>query len=102
MKKIICLLFVFFIISVGLAYDKAKAYLVIDNHTEWTLDVYIDNKYGCTALPYNHCITDVSLGFHIFSTSNGETSVSESAVFKEGTIFKWTVRPIEEEEVIQI
>ena len=90
MKKIICTVFIIFITLIGFANEKYTA-LLFNNQTEWTLSVYIDNKYGCTASPHSQCIVKVSTGFHIFSTANEESSVSESAIFKEGKVFQWTV-----------
>lgn len=91
MKKFGCLILLMLLCSIGSAHQKAKAFLLFVNRTNWVLDVYIDNDYGCTAFPDTICTAGVDPGFHIFSTENGESSVSEGFDFKERSVFKWTI-----------
>ncbi|MDP2908373.1 MAG: hypothetical protein Q8N77_01055 [Nanoarchaeota archaeon] len=70
------------------------AQVTMQNNTPFTLDLYVDNDYGCRALSGMFCTTQIRVGNHTLTakTSDGSRSTTEGPFyFAQGVSPTWTV-----------
>lgn len=72
---------------------QGDAQVTMENHTDQTLDFYIDNEDHCQALFNLTCTAQTKSGSHALTAKNGDTVVSStSVVLQAGQSLTWTVQ----------